>query len=70
MANAKLAQSDMRHAALRTTRLAVFEDISDTSQRLDERLASLSVNLAAEPIDVNINDIRVGLNAHSPNLGQ
>ena len=70
MANAKLAQSEMRHAALRMIELASFEDISDTSQRLDQRLAPLGVNLAAETINVNIDHIRVGLNPHPPNLGQ
>jgi hypothetical protein len=70
MANATLAQSEIRHAALRMIGLTAFEDISDTSQRLDKRLAPLGVNLAAETINVNINHIRVGLNPHSPNLGQ
>jgi hypothetical protein len=70
MANARLAHSEMRHAALRMIGLAAFENISDTSQCLNQRLAPFGVNLAAETINVNINHIRVGLNPHPPNLGQ
>jgi hypothetical protein len=68
MANAKVAQSEMRHAALRMIGLAVFEDISDTSQCLDQWLAPFGVNLAAETVDVNVDHICVGLNSHSPYL--
>jgi hypothetical protein len=60
----------MRHAALRMIGLAAFEDISDTSQCLDQRLAPFGINLAAETINVNIDYICVGLNPHPPNLGQ
>jgi hypothetical protein len=70
MANAKLAQSEIRQAALRMIGLAAFENISDTSQCLDQRFASFGVNLAAETINMNIDHIRVGLNPHPPNLGQ
>jgi hypothetical protein len=70
MANAKLAQREIRHAALRMIGLAAFEDISDTSQSLDQWLTPFGVNFAAKTINVNINHIRIGLNPHSPNLGQ
>jgi hypothetical protein len=68
MANAKVAQSEMRHAALRMIGLAAFDDISDTSQCFDQRFAPFGVNLAAETVDVNIDHIRIGLNTHSPHL--
>ena len=69
MANARLAQSEMRQAALRMIGLAAFEDISDPSQCLDQRLAPFGVDLAAETVNVNIDHIRVGLNPHPPYLG-
>jgi hypothetical protein len=69
MANAKLAQSEIRHAALRMIGLAALEDISDTSQCLNERLTSFGVDLAAQTINVNIDHVCVGLKPHPPNFG-
>ena len=70
MANPRLAQSEIRQAALLNFVLGAFEDIADTSQGLDQWLAALSVNLAAKTVDVNIDYICVGLDPHSPHLGQ
>src|ERR1039457_602508 len=68
MANAKVAHSEIRQAALRITGLAVFEDIAYTSQRSNERLLPFAIDLSAQPVYVNVNDVCVRLDAHSPDL--
>jgi hypothetical protein len=60
----------MRHAALCMTGLGTFEDISYTSQRLDQRLASFCIYLAAQAVDVNVDDVRVRLDPHAPHFRQ
>src|ERR1035437_4889213 len=67
-AKARVAHSEMRQAALRMTGLAVLEDIAHTSQGSNQRLLPLAVDLAAQPVDVNIDDVGIRLNAHAPDL--
>jgi hypothetical protein len=70
MAKARVAHSEIRHAALRKIGLAGFENISDTSQCLNEWLTPLRVDLAAETVDMNIDYVRIGLDANAPDLSQ
>jgi hypothetical protein len=70
IANASVAQSEMRHAALRMIGLRAFEDISDTSQCLDQRLTADRVDFASQSVNVNIDHVRVWLNPHAPDLLQ
>src|SRR5271157_819503 len=67
-AKARVAQSEILHAALRTLCLPVFEDIAHTSQSSNQRLLPLAIHLAAQAVYVNIHNIGIGLNAHTPNL--
>ena len=60
----------MRHAALRNGGLSVFKDISHSSHRLDQRLLTGAIHLAAQPVNMNIHYVRVRLDAHSPDLVQ
>jgi hypothetical protein len=69
-AKARLAQNEMRHAALRNFGLAVFEDIAHTSQRSNQRLLPLAIHLPAQAVDVNINDVGVRVDSHAPDLIQ
>lgn len=48
--------------------LAVFENITDSTQSADERLSATAVDLAAKAIDVDIDDVGVRLNAHAPDF--
>jgi hypothetical protein len=50
--------------------LAFAEDIANSTQGLDERIASGRIDLSAESVDVDIHDIGVGLDAHAPDLGE
>src|SRR5580658_4867974 len=68
MANASVAQREIRHAALCMTALAVFEDIANTSQGLDQRITTFCIHLAAQTVNMDINNIRVRLKSHSPHL--
>src|SRR5215469_13518481 len=63
---ASVAHRDMRQAALRTTGLPVLKDIAHSPKRSNERREAAAVYLAAKPIDVNVDDVRVRLDAHSP----
>src|SRR6185437_6001633 len=65
---ASVAHSDMRHAALRTAGLLVLEDIAYSPQSPNQWPLPVAVDLAAKAIDVDIDYICVGLNAHAPNL--
>src|SRR5271154_1049710 len=67
-ANARVAHKEICHAALRIFGSAIFEDISDTSQCSYQGLAPLSIYLPAQTVDVNIDNVRIRLNAHPPNL--
>ena len=66
--NASVAHSEMRQAALRTGGLPVLEDITHSPQRSDQRRLTVSVNLAAQPINMHVDYVGVGLDAHAPNL--
>src|ERR1700722_18392624 len=70
IANASVAQREIRHAALRMTGLAVFEDIANTSQSPNQRLTAFCVHLAAQAVDMHINNIGVRLNSHPPYFGE
>jgi hypothetical protein len=48
--------------------LAVFEDIANSAQSADEGLLAVAVDLAAQPVDVDVYDVGVGLNAHAPDI--
>src|ERR1017187_6994110 len=65
-ANAKVAHREMRQAALCRIGLAVFEDIAHTSQRTNQRLLPVTIDLAAQSIDMNIHNIGVRLDTHAP----
>jgi hypothetical protein len=67
-ANAKLAHREIRQAALRMIGLAVPENISHTSQGSNQRLLSFGVHLAAQAVDVDIDDVCIRLDSHSPNF--
>src|SRR5579863_1442308 len=67
-AKASVAHSEMRHAALRIGGLSVFEDIAHTSQGSNQRLQSPSIHLAAKAINMHIDHVGIGLDAHSPDL--
>jgi hypothetical protein len=69
-AKARVAHSEIRHAALRNFGLPVFEDIAHTSQRSYQRLLSIAIYLPTQAIDVNIHDIGVWMNPHAPDLVQ
>ena len=56
-----MAGKEMRHAALCIRGLPVVEDIANTSHGPDQGLLPRSVYLAAQPVDVDIDDIRVRL---------
>jgi len=58
----------MRQAALRMVVLAVPEDIAHTSEGSDEGSSALGVDFAAKPVDVDVDDIGVWLDAHAPDL--
>ena len=47
--------------------LTVFENIAHPPQRPNQRLTAIRVYLAAEAVDVNIDDVGVRLYAHTPN---
>jgi hypothetical protein len=67
-AKAKVAQNEIRQAALRNLVLPVFEDIAHTSQGSNQRLLSNAIHLSAQAVDVNIHDVRIGMNPHTPDL--
>src|ERR1017187_10787100 len=58
----------MRQGALCIRGLPVFEDIAHSTHGPNQRLLSRTVNLAAQPVDMDIDHIRVWLNAHAPDL--
>ena len=58
----------MRHAALRMRGLLVCEDIAQTSHGSDYGLLSGAINFAAQSVNMYVNNIRVWLNAHAPDL--
>src|SRR5580692_160171 len=67
-ANASVAHSEIRHAALRMIGLAVFENIAYTSQRSNQGTAPVRVHLPAQAVDVYIHDIGIRLDSHTPHL--
>ena len=67
-AKASVAQSEMRHAALRITGLSVIEDIPHASQGSNQWLLPAAIDFAAQTIDMDIDNVRVGLNPHAPDL--
>src|SRR5271165_980621 len=69
-ANASVAQSEMRHAALCITGLSVFDDITHASQSSNQRLLSAPVHLSAQPVNMHIHHVGVRLNSHAPHLVQ
>src|SRR5580692_958183 len=65
-AKPSVPQKEIRHAALRATGLDVSEDIANASHRSNQRFASSRVDLSAQPAHVNIHNICLWLNSHSP----
>jgi hypothetical protein len=67
-AKARVAHSEMRQAALRMGVLPVFEDIAYPAHGSNQRRLSGAVYLAAQTVDVDVDDVGVRLNAHAPHL--
>src|ERR1019366_5128631 len=67
-AKASVAHSEMRHAALCITGLAVFEDITHSTERPNHWMLAFAVHLPAQAVNVHIYDVGIGLNAHAPHL--
>src|SRR5690242_20592256 len=67
-AKASVAQSEMRHAALRIGRLPVLEDIANSSHGSYQRRLSRAVNFTAQSVNMHVNHVRVGLDSHAPDF--
>jgi hypothetical protein len=67
-ANASVAHREIRQAALRIIGLAVPENIAYASQRSNEGSTPIRVYLSAQTIDVDIHNIGIRLNSHTPDF--
>ncbi len=67
-ANASVAHREIRQAALRMIGLAVFENIAHTSQRSNEGSTPIRVYLPAQTVDVDIDDVGIRLDSHTPDF--
>src|SRR5215468_1403905 len=67
-AKASVVQTAIRQAAVFREGLRSFENISDSPNRLDERLCAVPVHFAAQTINVHVDDIRGGIDSHAPDM--
>src|SRR5581483_11958375 len=71
-AKATVAQQEMRQAALRMgglpVPLPILEDIAHTSHGPDQRRLSGAIYLTAEPVNMHVDHVCLGLNPHAPHL--
>lgn len=67
-ANARAADNEMRQAALCMKGLAIFEDIAHASLGSNQRLLSVAIDFSPQSINVDIHDIGIGPDSHTPHL--
>jgi hypothetical protein len=62
-----VARSETRHAALRRN-LAVAENIADSTKGFDERRLAFTIDFTPKAVDMNIDNVGIGVDAHAPNF--
>ena len=68
MANACVVQMEGRHAAVLRRYLSMFQNISDPADGVDERMSGVVVNFAAKTIDMDVDNVGSGIDAHLPHV--
>ena len=69
-ANARVAQIEIRQAAVVRKFLGMFENVANTANRMNQRSGRVVIYLAAETINVNVDHIGCGVNPHFPDMVQ
>ena len=57
-ANAKVVQIEIRHAAVVRHILGILQHVPNTAYRVNQRCASFKIYLAAQAINVNVDNVR------------
>jgi len=68
MANASVVQMDGRHAAVLRKYLSIFQNISDSADGVDERMGGVVVNFAPKAVNMDIDNVSGGIDAHLPHV--
>ena len=68
IAKAIAAQSEIRQAALDVFGSSVPENIAHTPQCSNQWPMPVVLDLSSKPVDMNVDYIRVGFDAHPPNV--
>src|ERR1700683_2416626 len=69
-ANARVVHTEIRQAAVERKCLGMFENVADTTNRVNQRSRGVMIYFAAQTINVNIDDIGCGINPHLPDMVQ
>ena len=69
-ANARVVQIEIRQAAVVRKFLGILENIANTTNCVDQRSRGVIVYLAAQPINMDIDDVGCGINPHPPDMVQ
>src|ERR1700690_1533157 len=67
-ANARVVQIEIRQAAVARKFLGSFENISNTTNCVNQRSRGVMIHLAAQTINVNIDNVGCGVNPHLPDM--
>src|SRR5581483_3837702 len=67
-AKARVAHSDMRQAAVWRRGLRIFENITDSTNGVDQGAHGIAIHLGTQAVDVNIHHVGSGINAHAPHV--
>ena len=60
--------AEMRHAAVVRRRLAIFQNVPDTPNGVDQRSHAVIIDLTAQPIDVNIHNVCGRIDSRAPHM--
>ena len=69
-AKASVVQMAIRQAAVFLDGLRSFENIADSTNRLNERFHAFSIDLRAQTVDMDIDNVRRWIDPHLPDVIQ
>jgi hypothetical protein len=65
-----VVQIEIRQEAVVRKFLGMFEDIANAANCVNQRSPGVMIHFAAQTINVNIDDVRRGVNSHLPDMIQ
>src|ERR1700686_3135526 len=68
--NARVVQSEIRQAAVVRKFLGMFENVANTTNRMNQRSRGVVIHFAAQAVGMDIHYVGSGINPHLPDMIQ